>query len=116
MQHLGPEPRQRDLAHGGGGLAVFELQRAMGEAENAAPERDGARGHDQHIGAAAMKRGDVVGEARQPAMFRRSLLRIDEQRGADLDDDAFEVGEDGSALGHASGAKCPRDRAFASAA
>ena len=79
---------QRDLADGGGGLAVLQRQGARRQAEHAAPERHRAGRHHQHVRAAPMQRREIVGEALQPIALDGGLARLDEQRGADLDDDA----------------------------
>ena len=41
-QRFGPGPRQRDLAHGGGALAVFKRELARGQFEHGAAECNGA--------------------------------------------------------------------------
>ena len=66
-ERLGPGAGQRDLADGGGGLAVLELQRTRRQAEHAPAERDGAGGDDHHLGAARLQRG----RGRRPARRAR---------------------------------------------
>jgi hypothetical protein len=69
-EYFRPGPRERDLADSGRGLALFELQRALGQAENAAPERDGAGRDQQDLAPAAGKLRDVGDEG--PASLRAS--------------------------------------------
>ena len=92
-QNLGPDARQRDLADGGRGLALLELQRARRQAEHGAPERDRAGGDDEHVGAAGMELGDVLGERGEPGVIQPAARPVDEERGADLQDDAPERGK-----------------------
>ena len=95
-EHFGPDAGQRDLADGGGRLAVFELQQAGREAEHAAPERNRAGRDDKHIGAARMQRRDIVGEGLKPVAAQSALHGVNEQRRADLDRDAAELIELGA--------------------
>jgi hypothetical protein len=94
-QHLGPGARKRDLADRSGGLAVLQLERPAPEPEHAAPERDGARGHDQHVRLAAVQFGQVLRERREPGVVEPPAHPVHQQRGADLDDDAAELGKRG---------------------
>ena len=94
-QHLRPDARQGDLADGGGGLALLELQRAGGEAEHGAAEGDGAGRDHQHIGAAPVQPGDVLRQRREPAFVRLAARPVDEQGRADLEHDAAELVEGG---------------------
>ena len=94
-EHLRPGSRQRDLADGGGRLALLELQRPLGELQQRAAEGDGAGGDDQHVGAAGRMAGDIGAKRLQPALAQRALRTIDEQRGADLHDDAAEGAKSG---------------------
>ena len=92
-EHLRPDPRQRDLADRGRGLAIFQLQRSARQLEPAAAKRDRARGDDEDVAALAMQPGHVVGEGRQPRRPHLAPIGIDQQRRADLDDDAAELTE-----------------------
>ena len=92
-EHLRPDPRQRDLADRGGGLAFLQLQRAARQFQPAAAERDRAGRDDQDVAALAMQLGDVGGQRRQPRRAHLAGVGIDQQRGADLDDDAAEIFE-----------------------
>ena len=89
-KHLRPDSRQGDLADGGGGLAVFEFQVASGEAQHGPPERDRAGRNDEEIGALRVQIRDVLGKREEPASPDAALFAIDQQGGADLDDDAAE--------------------------
>ena len=55
--------RQADLPGGGRGLLLLELERASGEAEMAAADRDRARRDDQHLLAACPAAHDVLDQA-----------------------------------------------------
>ncbi len=72
----------------GGGLTVLQLQRALRQAGDRAPERDRAGGDDQHVGAALMQRRDVGDQRVEPILLQRAARAVDQQRRADLDDDA----------------------------
>ena len=78
--------RELDLAGRGGGLALLELQRAGRQLEMRAAEADGAGG-DQHDLAAALCRR-ATSSVRASSQSRRisPLVFIDQDRGADLDD------------------------------
>ena len=90
-QRLGPGARQRDLADGGGGLAVLELERAGRQLEHGAAERDGAGGDHQHVVLLLVQGGDVGGELIEPVALQAAGGGVHQQRGADLDDDAAEI-------------------------
>src|ERR1700736_3147765 len=94
-ERLGPGARERDLSDGGGGLTVFQLERAARELEHRASQRDRARRDDENVALAAMQFGDVLRQRSEPFFLRASGIRIDKQRRADLDDDAAEVREAG---------------------
>ncbi len=95
-----PGARERDLPDGGGGLRVLELQRAARQLEHRAPERDRARRHDQHVAAVLVQRRDILGERGEPFLVHAAGRAVDEERGADLDDDAAEIGEARGFMGH----------------
>ncbi len=97
---LGPRPRERDLPHSGGGLRLFKLQRAFSELQHGAPHGDRAGGDDEDISASLVQARDVVHQSFQPSLFQAARL-LDQQRGADLDDDTAEFLEiwQGVALG-----------------
>ena len=63
---LRPGAGERDLADGGGGLALLELQGARRQLEDAAAERDRAGGDDEHVAAARARARRVVGERGEP--------------------------------------------------
>lgn len=92
-QRFGPVAGQRDLADGGSGLALLQPQGAGGQAEHGAPERDRAGGDDEDIGAALVQLGEVLGQCSEPGMAQAAAAAVDQQAGADLDDDAAEIGE-----------------------
>src|SRR6516164_8694694 len=94
-QRLGPIPRQRDLTHRGGALAVLKRKLARSQLEHRAAERDGSRGYHQNVAFLRMQRGDVGGQRRQPFFVEPAALGIDQQRGADLDDDPPEIASRG---------------------
>ena len=64
-QDLGPDARQRNLADGRRGLALLELQRSGRKPQHRTPKRDRAGGDDEHVGAAPVQLGDVLGEGRR---------------------------------------------------
>ena len=70
-ERLRPGLAQRDLAGAGRRLALLERQVVRVEAEDAAAERDGAGGDDHDVAPLGLERGDILGQALQPA--RRSL-------------------------------------------
>ena len=84
--------READLADGGGGLALLQLQRALGQFQRVAPERDGAGGHDDELLAGRGEHGDVVHQRGQPLRLQRPGRAVGEKRRADLDDDAPRLG------------------------
>jgi hypothetical protein len=86
-----PGPRQGDLADGGGGLAVLQAQGAARKPQHRAPQRNGARRDDQHLGAAPVQSGDVLRQRVEPSLFERAGRAVDQQRGADLDHDFLEL-------------------------
>jgi hypothetical protein len=65
-QRLGPGLGQRNLAHGSRGLALLQLQLALGKAEAAAPQCDGARRDDDDLGTADAQVGKIIDQRRQP--------------------------------------------------
>jgi hypothetical protein len=58
--------RELHLARRRRGLQVLEPCPPFVDAEYAAADRDSARRHDQHLVAAGVQIGDVLGEAIQP--------------------------------------------------
>ena len=79
---------QRNLAHGRRGLALFELQRTGGKLQFAPPERNGARGHEHDLLLARTQTQQVLDQGFEPGPVDLSGGLIDQQRRADLDDDA----------------------------
>ena len=67
-ERLRPGAGQRDLADGGGGLALLQLQRAARQAEHGAAERDRAGGDDQHVAPPPCSARDVVGQRGEPRL------------------------------------------------
>ena len=65
-EYFRPDPRQRDLSDRRRALALLELQRPARQLQAAAPERDRARRHHQHVAALAMQLGDIGGQCREP--------------------------------------------------
>ena len=63
-EHLRPGARERDLADGGRGLAVLELERARRQLEHGAAERDGAGRDHEDVALLAVQTGDVLGQRR----------------------------------------------------
>jgi hypothetical protein len=78
---------QIDLADRGGGLLVLKLEIARLEAEQRPAERDRARGHHDHLLAAVPAGGEILRQRFQPLVPQPPLV-IDQQRRADLDDQA----------------------------
>ena len=80
----------------GGALAFLELERPARQFQAAAAERDRAGGHHQHVAALAMQLGDIGRERLQPRRAHLALGLVDQQRRADLDDDAAEIFQRGA--------------------
>src|SRR5262249_48799561 len=74
-------------------LAVLELERAFGQFEHRAAERDRARGNHQHVALVAVQPRDVLGERGEPVLVHARSGGIHDQRGADLHHDAAKVGK-----------------------
>ena len=101
-QRLGPGASERDLADGRGGLAVLELECAARQRKRSTRRPNAIAPEDTTMisGATPLQRGEIGGERVEPRPA--DAVRVDEQRGADLDDDAAEVGETGQdEVGHA---------------
>ena len=79
-----------DLAGGGGGLALLELERAGRQLEMRAAEPDGAGGDQHDLAAAFVQARDVVGQRFQPVAPDLALRLVDQDGGADLHDQPFE--------------------------
>ena len=92
-ERLSPVAGERDLADGGGGLALLQPEGAGRQAEHGAPQRDRAGGDDEDVGAALVQLGKIFGECGEPGMAQAATVAIDQQAGADLDDDAAEIGK-----------------------
>src|SRR5262249_38119155 len=91
-EHFRPGAGARDLADRGCGLAVLELELGR-QSQHAATERDRAGGDHQHVAALAVQLRDVGRERREPGLVEPSRPGIDQERGADLHDDAAEIAE-----------------------
>ena len=74
------------------GLAILQPQRAGAEAKHAPAECNRAGRDDEHIDAPPMQLGDVLGERREPSMIELAPHAVNEQRRADLQHDAAELG------------------------
>ena len=85
-----PGAAQCDLADAGGGLALLQRQRRPVELQDTPPQRDGARGDDDDLGAAPAQRVDIGGDRLQPFVPWPPGGAIDDQSRADLDGDAAE--------------------------
>ena len=90
-EHLGPGARELDLSDRGRSLTVLQLEGAFRQFEHGAAERNGAGGDDEHIPMASVQGGEIVGERIEPSPLDRPGRLVDEQRRADLDDDAPET-------------------------
>ncbi len=86
-----PGARQFDLAAGSRRLALLKPQRPAFQAEHATAERDGAGRDDKDITAGLAHLRDIGGHRFEPLALQ-SARAIDQQGGADLDDDAAIVG------------------------
>ena len=75
----------------------------LAKAARRPPERDRPRRDDENVGAAPMQRGEIGDQRVEPFLFQRALRPVDEQRGADFDDDAVEAVEGGLWFKGASG-------------
>ena len=74
-----------DLAGGGGGLVLLELERAGRQLEMRAAEANGAGGHQHDLAAALLQARHVVGQRRQPVVTDLASGLVDQERRADLD-------------------------------
>src|SRR6185369_8625557 len=99
-QHLGPGAGERDLADGCRRLAVLELERTLRQLEHRAAERDRPGRNDNDVAFIFVETRDVRGERNKPSFPRPARLGVDQERRADLDHDAAEVGEGGGFGGH----------------
>jgi hypothetical protein len=90
-ERLRPGAGERDLPDRGRGLAVFQLERAFGQPEHRAAERDRARRHHQELAPLRMQLGDVGHQRGEPRLLDAPGLGIDQQGRSDLDDDPAEV-------------------------
>ncbi len=88
LQCVLPGVRQADLADCRRRLFLFQLEPRRRQPELPASECDGARRHQQHFLPAGTQRRYIRGQRLKPGAVRGALLRIDQQRGADLDHDA----------------------------
>ena len=75
----------------------------LGRPGDGAAERDGAGRDDDEVGAALVQRGDVGDQRVEPFLLQRAARAVDEQRRADLDDNAGELVEAGR-FGHGAAA------------
>ena len=69
------------------------LSEPGGELEHGAAERNGAGGDNQDVAFVAMDIGQIRRQRGQPGFVEPAGPRVDEERGADLHDDAAEVGK-----------------------
>ena len=86
---------EADLARGRRRLLLLQPQRARGEAEMAPADGDGAGGDQDHLLALRPERGHVIGQGLEPAPADIAALLLDQQGGADLDDDPPGPGQAG---------------------
>src|SRR4029450_6259303 len=84
--------REIDLADRRRGLAILELERSFGELERVASKRNRAGGDHDHLLVVFAKRSDVVGKRGEPGASQHARRCIDQEGGADLDDDALCLG------------------------
>ena len=99
MRELLVGVREPDLADGGRGLGLLELEGAFGQPELVAAERDRARRHEHDILSRAHEAGHVVQERGEPVALETPRRAVGEQRRADLDHEAsgpLPLGADGS--------------------
>jgi hypothetical protein len=89
-EHLRPNSRQRDLSYRGSSLAFFEFQRSARQFQKAAAERNRARRDDQEFASLAVQFCEICRQRREPCSAHFAGVGIDQQRRADLDDDAAE--------------------------
>ena len=71
--------REANLPHGGGGLALLQAQGALGEAELAAPEGDGTRGHQDDLLPPFPQPQQVLDERFQPAAIDATGFLVHQQ-------------------------------------
>ena len=93
LQQLLVGVREANLADRRSRLTLLEFQLAGVQPEMPPAERDRARGHQDHLLAALAQARDVRRKALQPCAIEPSLVGVDQQRGAHLDDDALGIGQ-----------------------
>ncbi len=71
--------RQADLPDGGGGLALLQLQRALGQFQGVAAERDGTRRYEHDLLAGRGQRRDVVEKRGEPFRLERTRRAVGQQ-------------------------------------
>ena len=92
-ERLGPGARERDLPDRGGGLASSSLSGPRGSLSTARPSAIAPDDTTRMSRFSPCSCRDVVGERGQPVLVHAAGRGIDQQRRADLDDDAAEIGE-----------------------
>jgi len=99
-QRFRPCARKRNLTDGGRRLAVLEFERTWGQLEQRSAERDRARGYDQNVACVAMEERDILDQRGEPCLLYPPGRGVNQERRADLDDDAAEIFELGKFDGH----------------
>ncbi len=74
------------------GLQILEARAPLVDTQYGTANRDRTRGHDQQLMAVGFQLRDIVGERPQPVPIQPAR-RVNEERGADLDDQPAVVGE-----------------------
>ncbi len=85
-----PGAGERDLADRGGGLAVLELQRALGQAGNVRPSAIAPEDTTSTLAPRPCRAAMSSTSASSHACFDGAGGAVDQQRRADLDDDPVE--------------------------
>src|SRR5260221_10305810 len=86
---------EADLPGCRGGLLFLELERGAGETEMAAADGDGAGGDDENILTAGAAAREILHQRLEPGAADIAARLVDEEGGADLDDQPARGGEAG---------------------
>jgi len=91
-QHALVGTGERDLAHRRRGLRLLQLQRPARKAQHVPPQRDGARGYQDHLLPRTGEAGHVLRQRGEPVGVEPALPAVHQQAGADLHNDAPGLG------------------------
>ena len=80
-------PRQLDLPHGGGGLALLQGQFRGVKPENRSTQSNRTGGDDHNIHAFGAKARNIFGQRGQPVLPQSAAAAVNQKRRANLDHD-----------------------------